>query len=68
MDAKLYGVRATQDFVPKTPAERYEENMVGFYYKLSVMLQEENYMVTDHFISSWQRWLLMVFFDSLLNK
>jgi hypothetical protein len=41
MDAKLYGVRATQDFVPKTPAEQYEENLVGFYYKLSVMLQEK---------------------------
>lgn len=54
MDAKLQGARAAQDLspdsVPKTPAEQHEENLVGFYDKLSVMLQEENYMVTYYFI------------------
>lgn len=66
MDAKLYGARAAQDlspyFVPKTPAEQHEENLVGFYYRLCVMLQEENCMVTNHFIPSWQHWL---FYGSL---
>lgn len=54
MDANLHGARAAQDLspdsVPKTQAEQREENLVGFYYKLSVMLQEETFLVTHHFI------------------
>jgi len=72
MDAKLHGARAAQDLspdsVPKTPAEQLEENLVGFYYKLSVMLQEENYVVTYHFIPLWQHWLCVFLFDLLFNE
>lgn len=54
--------------MPKTPAEQHEENLVGFYSKLSDMLQEENFVVTDHIIPSRQNWLCMVLFDSVSNK
>lgn len=48
MDANLHGARAAQDLspdsVPKTSAEQREENLVGFYYKLSVTLQEGTFL------------------------
>jgi hypothetical protein len=72
MDANLHGSRAAQDLSPdsvsKTPAEQHEENLVGFYSNLSDMLQEENFMATDHLIISWQHRLCMVLFDSVLNE
>jgi hypothetical protein len=72
MDANLHGSRAAQDLssdsVPKTPAEQHEENLVGFYSKLSDMLQEETFVVTDHVVISWQHRLCIVLFDSVLNE